>query len=700
MEFSKKYREQIYAGVLGKLIGVYLGRPVESWSYEAIQERFGEVAYFVHRELQLPLIVADDDISGTFGFFKAMEDSGNSAALTAENIGDAWLNYIIENRSILWWGGLGNSSEHTAYLNLKKGIRAPMSGSEQINGSVISQQVGAQIFMDAYAMMCPGDPDRAVHYVRQCASVSHDGVALEAACFLGALEAAAFDEKDVNRLLDQSQRYLSSDLMKRLVADVRNECAKHSDWRKVRDFLGGHYSYDLYPGPSPMIPNHAIVLMALLMGGDDFAKSIRIGASAAWDTDCNAGNVGCLNGIRLGLPALSEGADFRGPVADRMYVITADGGEGISDAVLETRRIVRAAAALRGETVEIPAQRFAFEYPGSTQGFLPCPYYPIQSCPVHLSNANETGRGNGLNIHFDALAAGANARISTMTFLNVEEKYEDYETYVSPTLYSGQHVTACLSCETYPSVRARLYAWYADWNNQLALICSEYTDLCEGDTILEWDVPDCHGLPILRLGVEFASEKRFCGDVILRSVDWSNTPKHFAQSGIMMRDMWDLHPFWARMFVASAAHFSPNLRSTYCISHPEDGGLATIGTRDFTDYATTSGLKMSRHKRCGLVIRSRGHRQYYAALLSGGNRLEIVRVVNGEETLLAEAPFAYREYDEVRLTFSARGNHLAVCADNFTLETEDPDNTFPSGATGFLMDAGAMFINGITVEAI
>lgn len=76
MEFSKKYREQIYAGVLGKLIGVYLGRPVESWSYEAIQERFGEVAYFVHRELQLPLIVADDDISGTFGFSRRWRTAG------------------------------------------------------------------------------------------------------------------------------------------------------------------------------------------------------------------------------------------------------------------------------------------------------------------------------------------------------------------------------------------------------------------------------------------------------------------------------------------------------------------------------------------------------------------------------------------------------------------------------------------------
>ncbi len=35
-------RNQIYAGVLGKIIGVYLGRPVEGWSYEKIQDTFGE----------------------------------------------------------------------------------------------------------------------------------------------------------------------------------------------------------------------------------------------------------------------------------------------------------------------------------------------------------------------------------------------------------------------------------------------------------------------------------------------------------------------------------------------------------------------------------------------------------------------------------------------------------------------------------
>jgi hypothetical protein len=55
----------------------------------------------------VPLIVTDDDISGTFTFVRALEDNGSSAQLTAEQIGWNWLNYIIEDRTILWWGGLG-----------------------------------------------------------------------------------------------------------------------------------------------------------------------------------------------------------------------------------------------------------------------------------------------------------------------------------------------------------------------------------------------------------------------------------------------------------------------------------------------------------------------------------------------------------------------------------------------------------------
>ena len=37
------YAERVYAGVLGKVIGVFLGRPFEGWSYDMIQQRLGDV---------------------------------------------------------------------------------------------------------------------------------------------------------------------------------------------------------------------------------------------------------------------------------------------------------------------------------------------------------------------------------------------------------------------------------------------------------------------------------------------------------------------------------------------------------------------------------------------------------------------------------------------------------------------------------
>ena len=85
--------------------------------------------------------------------------------------------------------------------------------------------------------------------------------------------------------------------------------------------------------------------------------------------------------------------------------------------------------------------RFGFEYPGSVQGFQNCPYVSYPKCTVRISNGNETANGNGLRLHFDTLAQGANAYVSAATFLDLKEEYRNYETYVSPTLYTGQTVT-------------------------------------------------------------------------------------------------------------------------------------------------------------------------------------------------------------------------------------------------------------------
>src|SRR6185436_16717597 len=144
------YAERVYAGVLGKLIGVYLGRPFEGWTYERITAALGEIDYYVH-DRPVPglnnrlLVVTDDDISGTFTFLRALPDYANARGLTPAQIGQTWLNYIVEQRTILWWGGLGNSTEHTAYLRLKAGLAAPRSGSIAANGRIVAEQIGAQI---------------------------------------------------------------------------------------------------------------------------------------------------------------------------------------------------------------------------------------------------------------------------------------------------------------------------------------------------------------------------------------------------------------------------------------------------------------------------------------------------------------------------------------------------------------------------
>ena len=79
MPIGSDYEERVYAGVLGKLIGVYLGRPFEGWSYQRIMDELGEVNYYVHDRLRVPLVVTDDDISGTFTFLRALPDYGNAA---------------------------------------------------------------------------------------------------------------------------------------------------------------------------------------------------------------------------------------------------------------------------------------------------------------------------------------------------------------------------------------------------------------------------------------------------------------------------------------------------------------------------------------------------------------------------------------------------------------------------------------------
>lgn len=693
---AAQYREQIYAGVLGKLIGVYLGRPVEGWSYDKIRETFDEIKYYIHEKVGVPLIVADDDISGTFAFFRALEDNEYRADISAKEFGNTWLNYIIENRTILWWGGLGRSTEHTAFLNLKNGMEAPESGAIETNGATLAEQIGAQIFIDAIAMACPDDPDLAVALVRRAASVSHDGIAVEAACHLAALEAMAFSEKDLTVLFDRAGNYVEHQVLKDMIADVRHICSVESDWRKVRAYLDPKYGYEVCPGCCHMIPNHAMVIASILLGGDDFQKSVGIASSAAWDTDCNAGNVGAFNGIRLGLHGIDAGADLRTPVADLMYVVTSDGGSVVSDAVLESKKILKAAAALRGEALELSSKRYTFEFKGSLQGFAPCVYDHGNREVAVLSNYNECSEEDGLMIHCHHLGAGVTVDVSTQTFIDFSKLAQNFATVASPTLYPSQIVVTEAGVLGGDEVRVRPYILYYDIDNEIQVIYGDRICL-SGKMTWEWKVPDTHGMSIFKLGYELSSETRFDGDVVLYSIDWKGAPTDFSQRGMLMTSIWNTNPLWLAGFASSAVQFAADFKQTYCVSNVEDDGLVTIGSREWEDYTIASKVFYSLHRSGGLVLRSVGHKRYYGAVLTGYGKAVMYRQKDKERVILGEALYGYQEDVGYDLTFAAHGNQLVFSVDGKVL-IQALDDTYSCGGAGFTISGGTMTCDSFVVS--
>jgi ADP-ribosylglycohydrolase len=689
-----QYAEKIYAGVLGKIIGVYMGRPVEGWPYSDIQARFDEITHYVHANLGLPLIIADDDISGTFGFFRAIEDNNYASDVSARNIGDTWLNYIIENKTILWWGGLGRSTEHTAYLRLKAGVPAPRSGSAALNGRTLSEQIGAQIFIDGFAMMHPGDPDRAAALVREAASVSHDGLAVEAAAFLGAMEALAFDVPAVEDLIENCRRYVASPFLNRVIDDVLSICSRESDWRRVRSWLDERYGYDKFAGPCHIVPNHAMVLASLLLGKDDFQRALMIATSAGWDTDCNAGSVGCLNAIRLGLNAITAQVDFRTPVADRLLVVTADGGSCVSDAVQQARSVVRAAARVRGENVCASGARFAFEYRGSTQGFGPCPYLVAPYPNVSVDNLN------GLVLDCRAIGPGITCAVSTPVFIDPSDRGDNFSTLASPTLYPGQLVQLRARVAGAANPTLHLYVLHQNVNGEIQPCFSPPFALRSETDTLTWRIPSVGLNPLIRFGVQVESASRFDGRVIVEEINWSGAPERFEQAGVLMSSIWDTRPAPLRAWVSSAQNFEADFKYTYSVSHPVGSGLATIGTRDWADYAIQSTLIFNLHRSAGLVVRSIGHRRYYAAVFSDGSTVKIVKRTNADTVTLAETTYAYQEDLPYTVMLECTGPCLRLVVNgDCLLEAVDDSQPFTCGAAGFVIEEGTVLADGFLVEA-
>jgi len=717
MSIPPDYAERVYAGVLGKIIGVYLGRPFEGWPYERIVGELGEIWYYVHEKLGKPLVVTDDDVTGTFTFLRALPDYGNHRDLTPAQIGQTWLNYIIEERTILWWGGLGNSTEHTAYLRLKSGVEAPRSGSMALNSQVVAEQIGAQIFIDGWAMVAPGDPELAADLARRTASVSHDGEAIYGAQVLAAMESLAFVESDVDRLIDTGLSFIPGDsVVYRMVGDVREWHAGEKDWRVAREHLAAHYGYDRYGGNCHVVPNHGLIVLSLLYGDDDFQKTLMIVNTCGWDTDCNSGNVGCLMGIKNGLAGIDAGPDWRGPVADRLYLSTADGGRAITDAVTEAYHVVNVGRALSGESPVAPKDgaRFHLNLPGAVQGFVPEDTVESRGTVTVENVVGHSRRGErSLAMRYHHVASGRPARVATATFIPPDAAtMPGYGLLASPTLYPGQTVRAGVAADggNETAVTCRLYIRAYGAGDELFRTCGPEAVLEPGAAHeFEWRIGATGGAPtgtlgptgpigpIAEIGVEVSSERRADGTVYLDYLTWDGAP-----DVVLTRPAGD-GTMWRRAWVNGVDEYSPRYPETYRLVQNTGTGLLMQGTREWTDYRVTADVTPHMVKAAGIAARVQGLRRYYALLLchdgaDGHPKARLVRALDGN-AVLAETDFSWAFDETHELSIEVAGTHLRAWIGGEPLfDVDDADCPLTAGGIALVCAEGRTATDAVTVR--
>jgi ADP-ribosylglycohydrolase len=659
---STDYERRVYAGVLGKMIAVYLGRPYEGWRFERITAELGDIGYYVNDRTDVALkhhllVVTDDDISGTFVFPRALRDQGPEP--TSAQVGEQWLNEIVEERSVLWWGGLGNSTEHTAYLRMKAGIVPPDSGSIARNGQVVAEQVGAQIFVEGFAMTRPGDPQAAADLAERAARVSHDGEAIHAARVVAALVAQAFVESDMDKLLDTAVSLIPRDsLIARIHADVR-EWAAGGDWKATRARIEQRYGYDRYGGNCHVVPNHATVVNALAHSGGEFASAMTVVCTSGWDTDSNGGNVGAICGVRGGLGGLDSGPDWRGPLADRMYLPSADGGSTVTDAAREALRLAGHGRAWAGSTASMPKDgaRFHFGLPGSVQGF-------------------EVRDGTGSVTNVDGRlavtpAGGSSVTVGTPTFIPPEaQDMPIYGLVASPTLYPGQVVSTRVAAAAPAEVRLTIYVY--DGTDGLRTVDGPVVRVMPSDPAdLSFTVPDLGGQPVAYAGLTAS------GPVALDRLTWDGAPTVTLTRPAEGGDM------WRRAFVPALDRWDERWPEPFRVVQNRGTGLLVQGERGWRDYTVTADVTPHLAEAAGIAARVQGLRRYYGLELAGRDTVRLVR----HHEVLASRPLAWefgRTYD---LSLTVDGDRLTGRVDGATvLETTDP--TLECGGVALVVTEG------------
>ena len=337
---NDRLRDQIHGAWAGRIAGCLLGKPVEGFAVERIENLLRKMnnypmnRYFMAKDFPsdpaereacrsdimthaladtIPYAIADDDTNYTVLGWKLIEQYGRG--FTPENVLELWVASQPRNAYF--------TAEYVAFNNYIKGFRPPMSAAYQ---NPYREWIGAQIRGDYFGYINPGDPAAAADMAWRDASISHTKNGIYGEMFVAAMISAAAVTSDMETIIQTglSQIPSTSRLYEAITAVLD---AFHAGVTFEQFSAAFHQKYNSPIGHVRIhtIPNAILVAAALLYGRGDFSRTICMAVQNALDTDCNGATAGSIVGMVCGASAIP--AQWTDPLNGR--VETQIGGLGV-----------------------------------------------------------------------------------------------------------------------------------------------------------------------------------------------------------------------------------------------------------------------------------------------------------------------------------------------------------------------------------
>jgi ADP-ribosylglycohydrolase len=285
------HRDRVAGALYGQAAGDALGAPTEGMSQAEIRARHGWVDGFLSSDP-----AGTDDTE--YAVLTAQLILAHGDALTSDDVSAAWRATLVDQVGGFRGGGF---SEMTAINNLRDGLSAPISGSD--NHEMWSD--GSAMRIAPVGVFCAGDPEGAARLAAVEASVSHAGDGVFCAQAMAAAVSVAMVSDSWEAVLDAGLAAVPADSWtgRSLRRGVEIGSAGGSRDEHLQQ-LYDEVSIFFYPwadvGPEAV----ALAFGVFASARGDYVESVLSGVNVGRDADTIAAMAGALAGALHGIDAV------------------------------------------------------------------------------------------------------------------------------------------------------------------------------------------------------------------------------------------------------------------------------------------------------------------------------------------------------------------------------------------------------------